>query len=147
DGIKVDWVGQDAVRFNSLVSGQYEATGYVPAQNAQAVKSNPGLDFHNINRIGWPFTLHFNLPRAPLDHIKVRQAFAAAVNGPAIIQTVGFGQREPATGFLDRVTQFYDPDAKFPGYDPARAGRLLDQAGWTGRDADGYRTKDGKVLQ
>jgi peptide/nickel transport system substrate-binding protein len=32
-GIDVSWVGQDSVRYNSLVSGQYQATGYVPAQN------------------------------------------------------------------------------------------------------------------
>ncbi|GAA4588112.1 ABC transporter substrate-binding protein [Planotetraspora phitsanulokensis] len=147
DGIKVDWVGQDAVRFNSLVSGQYQATGYLPAQNAQTVKSNPNLEYHNNNRIGWPFTLDFNVSRAPFDDIDVRRAFAASVNVPAIIQTIGFGQRQPATGFLDRVTQYYDPKVKFPGYDPAKANQLLDQAGWTGRDADGYRTKDGKVLE
>jgi peptide/nickel transport system substrate-binding protein len=30
--------------------------------------------------------------------------------------------------------------------DQALAGRLLDEAGWTGRDSDGYRTKDGRRL-
>jgi peptide/nickel transport system substrate-binding protein len=147
DGIKADWVGQDAVRFNSLASGQYQASGYVPAQNAQAVSSNPKLDYHNNIRIGWPFTLDFNLSRAPFDDLIVRQAFARAINVPAIIQTVGFGQRQQSTGFLDRGTQYYDPKVTFPGYDQAQANRLLDQAGWTGRNADGYRTKDGKVLQ
>src|SRR6185312_7977021 len=31
-------------------------------------------------------------------------------------------------------------------YDPAKAGELLDSAGWTERDSEGYRTKDGKRL-
>jgi peptide/nickel transport system substrate-binding protein len=147
DGIEVTWVGQDAVRFNSLVSGEYQASGYVPAQNAAAVKSNPSLDYHNVNRIGWPFTIDFNTSRAPFNDLAVRQAFAASLNIPAIVQTVGFGQRQQATGFLDRVTQYYDPTAKFPGFDVAKANALLDQAGWTGRDSQGYRTKNGKTLE
>ena len=31
-------------------------------------------------------------------------------------------------------------------YDPAKANQLLNEAGWTGRNSEGYRTKDGKVL-
>ncbi len=147
DGIEVTWVGQDAVRFNSLVSGEYQASGYVPAQNAAAVKSNPNLDYHNVNRIGWPFTIDFNTSRAPFNDLAVRQAFAASLNTPAIVSTVGFGQRQQATGFLDRVTKYYDPTAKFPGFDVAKANALLDSAGWTTRDGQGYRTKDGKVLE
>lgn len=147
DGIKADWVGQDEVRFNSLVSGQYQASGYVPAQNAPAVKTNQNLDYHNNIRIGWPFALDFNVSRAPFNDLTVRKAFAVALDTKAIVQTVGFGQREVSTGFLDRGTQYYDPKVKFPGHDTALANQLLDQAGWTGRSPDGYRTKDGKVLQ
>jgi peptide/nickel transport system substrate-binding protein len=147
DGINVSWVGQDAVRFNSFVSGQYQASGYVPAQNAAAVKANPNLEYHNVNRIGWPAAVDFNTTRAPFDDIAVRKAFVAAVNVPAIVQTVGFGERQPATGFLDRVTKYYDPTAKAPGFDKSLANQLLDRAGWTGRDAEGYRTKNGKTLE
>jgi peptide/nickel transport system substrate-binding protein len=32
------------------------------------------------------------------------------------------------------------------GYDASAAGKLLDAAGWTGRNADGIRTKDGVAL-
>ncbi|MEV6521359.1 ABC transporter substrate-binding protein [Longispora sp. NPDC051575] len=146
DGINVSWVGQDAVRFNSLASGQYQATGYVPAQNAAAVKTDPKLVYSNVNRIGLPYTIEFNTTRAPFDDLKVRQAFVAAVNRDAIVKTVGFGERQLATSFVDRVTKYYDPTVKLPGFDVQRANDLLDQAGWTARDADGYRTKDGKPL-
>jgi peptide/nickel transport system substrate-binding protein len=63
------------------------------------------------------------------------------------VSTVGFGQRLVSTGFLDRTTEYYDPKVTFPGYNVSLANQLLDQAGWTGRTADGYRTKDGKVLK
>jgi peptide/nickel transport system substrate-binding protein len=32
-------------------------------------------------------------------------------------------------------------------YDPELANKLLDEAGWTSRDAQGYRTRDGKRLR
>ncbi|MFX8871854.1 ABC transporter substrate-binding protein, partial [Acinetobacter baumannii] len=32
------------------------------------------------------------------------------------------------------------------GNDIAGANKLLDEAGWTGRDSEGFRTKDGKRL-
>lgn len=104
DGIEVSWVGQDAVRFNSLTGGQYEATGYVPAQNAAALKNNPNFVYANVNRIGLPYTVEFNTSRAPFDNLDVRRAFAAAVNVPAIVQTLGFGERQQSTSYVDRVT-------------------------------------------
>ncbi len=146
DGINVSWVGQDAVRYNSLASGQYQATGYVPAQNAAAVKADKNLVYSNVNRIGLPYTIEFNTERAPFNDIKVRQAFVAAVNIPVVVQTVGFGERVQATSFVDRVTKYYDKNVQLPGFDAKKANDLLDQAGWTARNADGYRTKDGKEL-
>jgi peptide/nickel transport system substrate-binding protein len=146
DAIQVDFVGQDAVRYNSLVSNQYQATGYVPAQNAASVKSDPNLIYSNVNRIGLPYTIEFNTSRAPFNDVNVRKAFVAAVNIPAIVQTVGFGERQQATSYVDRVTKYYDPNVKLPGFDAAQANTLLDKAGWTQRNAEGYRTKDGKEL-
>ncbi len=146
DGINVSWVGQDAVRFNSLVSNQYQATGYVPAQNAAAVKANPNLIYSNVNRIGLPYTIEFNTTRAPFDDIAVRKAFVAAVNREAIVNTVGFGERQVSASFVDRVTKYFDSTVKLPGYDLKAANELLDKAGWTGRDGEGYRTKNGKQL-
>jgi peptide/nickel transport system substrate-binding protein len=146
DAIAVDFVGQDAVRYNSLVSNQYQATGYVPAQNAAAVKSDPNLIYSNVNRIGLPYTIEFNTSRAPFDSVEVRKAFVSALNIPAVVQTVGFGERQQSTSFVDRVTKHYDPEVKLPGFDAAKANQLLDQAGWTERNADGYRTKGGKEL-
>ncbi|GAB4054494.1 ABC transporter substrate-binding protein [Catellatospora paridis] len=146
DGINVSWVGQDAVRFNSLVSNQYQATGYVPAQNAAAVKTDPNLVYSNVNRIGLPYTIEFNTSRAPFDDLAIRQAFVSAVDREALVKTVGFGERQLATSFVDRVTKYYDPEVKLRGHDLKQANELLDKAGWTGRDAEGYRTKDGKTL-
>jgi peptide/nickel transport system substrate-binding protein len=61
-----------------------------------------------------------------------------------------------STLFFDTAKRSYSPlssveplaysDQSMFGYDPEEANRLLDEAGWTERDSDGYRVKDGKRL-
>lgn len=145
-GIDASWVGQDSVRYSSLVSGQFQATGYVPAQNAQQAQSDKNLVFENVDRIGLPATIEFNTSSAPFDDIRVRKAFAAAVDVPAVLRTIGFGQRTQPHGYLDAVTRGFDPSVPQTTFDAATANRLLDEAGWTGRTAAGIRTKAGKAL-
>jgi peptide/nickel transport system substrate-binding protein len=85
--------------------------------------------------------------KPPFDDLRVRRAVALAVDREGIVQMMGFGEYQPKTDFLAATTRFYDPS--FRGalrYDPTAANRLLDEAGWTTRDAAGYRTKDGHRL-
>jgi peptide/nickel transport system substrate-binding protein len=145
-GVDVSWIGQDPVRYNSLVSGQYDITGYVPPQNGPALAADQQFVYEDVNRIGWPFTLDFNTQRAPLNDVDVRTALVRGVDTAALVNTTQFGQRPSATGYLDSVTEYYDPSAKLPGYDPAAANSLLDKAGWRTKNAAGYRTKGGREL-
>lgn len=145
-GINISWIGQDSVRNAGFTSGQYQLNEYVPPQDAAAIKSNPKFVYEDINRIGWPFTFDFNTAKAPLNDVNVRKAIVEGVNTASIIATSQFGQREPATSYLDAVTKFYDPSVSVPKYNLAAANALLDKAGWKARNSAGYRTKDGKEL-
>lgn len=144
DGVDISWIGQDPVRYDSLVSGQYQLSGYVPPQDAAPLKANPRFDYEDIDRIGWPFTFDFNTQRAPLDDPNVRRAIVEGVNTRSIVQTSQFGQRAVASSYLDSVTEFYDSSVTVPGYNPTDAGTLLDKAGWSTRNAAGFRTRAGK---
>ncbi|MFC7622818.1 ABC transporter substrate-binding protein [Microlunatus sp. GCM10028923] len=147
DRIEIEVVAEPVVRFNSLVSGQYDLTEAAPPQNAAAIQANPDLVYENLVRTGNPWILHFNLSRAPFDDLRVRQAFVAAVNVPAITQSLGFGTFQVKDNYLATPTKYYDKTSEGSfGYDVDRANALLDAAGWTGRDADGFRTKDGRRL-
>lgn len=145
--VDLAWVGQDPVRFDSLLSGQYQLTQYVPPQDAAALQSNANFVYENINRIGWPFVFDFNTSRAPLDDPNVRRAVIQGVDTRALIQRSQFGQHAVASGYLDSVTGYYDPTATAPRYDAKAASTLLDRAGWSTRNAAGYRTNSaGKEL-
>jgi peptide/nickel transport system substrate-binding protein len=146
-GIDISWIGQDPVRYDGLVSGQYQLTPYVPAQDAASLKANGNFVYEDIDRIGWPLTFDFNTSRAPLSDVDVRKAIVEGVNVSSIVATSQFGQHAVATGYLDPVTKYYDPAAKVPGYDLSAAVKLLAAAGWSKTDTAGYRVNGaGKEL-
>ncbi len=147
DGVEVTLVAEPVIRHQSLVSGQYDLTENLAPQNAAAVQADPNFVYENLPRTGSPYVLGFNLARAPFDDLAVRQAFAAAVDTEAVTESLGFGTYTPIDSFLSKESKYYDPTVEgVLTYDPARADALLDEAGWTGRDADGFRTRDGARL-
>ncbi|MBB5832300.1 ABC transporter substrate-binding protein [Brachybacterium aquaticum] len=83
---------------------------------------------------------------APFDDVRVRQAFTRGIDRAEILRTVFTDAWEPATSWLQAgVPETTDLTELFE-YDPELADRLLDEAGWTERNADGFRTKDGTEL-
>jgi peptide/nickel transport system substrate-binding protein len=148
DGVNVTVVPEAVIRYESLVSGQYDATENLPPQNAEAIQANTGFTYENLVRSGSPNVLHFNTSHAPFDDIRVRKAFVAAVNRDAIAQAQGFGTFDVKDNYLSSATIYYDESTEGQlVYDVDEADELLDEAGWTGRDSDGFRTKDGARLR
>ncbi|MHA7145089.1 ABC transporter substrate-binding protein [Arthrobacter sp. TmT3-37] len=147
DGVEVTLVGEPVIRHQSLVSGQYDLTENLAPQNAAAVQADPNFTYENLPRTGSPYVLSFNLSRAPFDDLAVRQAFAAAVDTAAVTESLGFGTYTPIDGFLSKESKYYDPTVEGTlTHDPERANQLLDDAGWSERDGEGFRTKDGRRL-
>jgi peptide/nickel transport system substrate-binding protein len=148
DRIEVDFITEDLVRYSALASGQYDLTIDAPPQNAAAIRASRDLVIDNRVRTGSPTrAITFNTQHAPFDDPRLRVALAHAVDREGIGRIIGFGEYRPKTDFLASNTRFYDPSFEgYLAYDPALANRLLDEAGWTGRDPDGIRTRKGERL-
>ncbi|MHA4869865.1 ABC transporter substrate-binding protein [Duganella sp. PWIR1] len=146
--IEIDFVPEQLIRYNTLLTGQYDITMDAPPQNAAAIRNDPALVFDTRVRTGSPMRgLSFNIDKAPFDDVRVRRALAIGLDRDGIAKVVGFGEYQSKTDFLAANTRYYDPSFQdVLRYDPAQANKLLDEAGWTARDAAGYRTKDGKRL-
>ncbi|MDE2572222.1 MAG: peptide ABC transporter substrate-binding protein [bacterium] len=86
-----------------------------------------------------------NVSRAPLDDVRVRRALAAAIDRAAISKKITLGKYPVTDSDQPLFSWAHDPHAHLPAYDPARANRLLEQAGWR-RAAGGIRLRDGKRL-
>jgi peptide/nickel transport system substrate-binding protein len=148
DRIEVRFVPDPAIRYFSLSSGQYDLTIDAPPQSLSAIVADPSLRFANRMRMGVPNrSLVFNTSMAPFDDVILRRAFVTAIDRDGLARLMGFGAFMRSATFLSVTTPYYD--ASFSDelkYDVEKAARLLDEAGWTGRDLQGFRTRNGNRL-
>lgn len=148
DRIELSYVPEAMIRFTALESGQSDFALDAPAQNAAAIRANPNLVMRSRIRKGNPSRgIVFNVEQAPFDDVRVRRAVAKAVDREGLAWISGFGEYIAKADFLAANTRFYQPNKEALAYDVKAANTLLDDAGWTGRDAQGYRTKAGQRLK
>ncbi|WP_326537513.1 ABC transporter substrate-binding protein [Pseudorhodoferax sp.] len=93
------------------------------------------------------FGLNLNAGKAPLNDIRVRKALRDGFDLDAIVASLYKGARTRAWSWAGADSPYYDASLKGTwGNKVDEANKLLDEAGWTARDSDGYRTKDGQRL-
>lgn len=145
---EVDWKFlPDAVaRYESLVTGETNVIYDVPTVDWQTAKAN--FQVTQYITPGKPVSVYLNTSEGVFTDVRVRQAFAYGADREADVQAAFHGvipyEGNPS---VSRATPGYDAGvAGAYAYDPAKANQLLNEAGWTGRDAAGYRTKDGREL-
>jgi microcin C transport system substrate-binding protein len=90
--------------------------------------------------------LFLNEDSPPLDDRRVRYALAHALNVKKVIDTVLHGDYERLQTAHDGYGDYTNTTIRARAFDLDRANALLDEAGWTGRDKDSIRTKDGQRL-
>jgi peptide/nickel transport system substrate-binding protein len=81
--------------------------------------------------------------------VRFRQALSVALNREEIWQLVYMGMGEPRQASLISGVAFHDPEweTAYAQYDPVQANKLLDEMGFTEKDADGFRLRaDGETL-
>ncbi|MEW9556060.1 ABC transporter substrate-binding protein [Nonomuraea sp. NPDC050783] len=136
-----------AVRVGALTSGQVQVIEGVPATEVELIKKDPELALTTSLNSGTAYSYYFNTSHPPFDDRRVREAFREAVDVDAVLKAVYQGTATRAWSIVGQKSPFYDASLERSfGGDAAKANALLDAAGWTGRDAEGYRTKDGKRL-
>ncbi|GAA4328074.1 ABC transporter substrate-binding protein [Pigmentiphaga soli] len=132
-----------AARAAALETGDilYLPFAGVPFSDVARLRQNQDLVFDPRGYVynAQIYFLMFNLKRPITGNLKVRQAFAHAVDKQGLIDTVWYGLSKPADGPIpDSLTRFYTKDKPTYAYDPALAEKLLDEAGYP-RKADGIR--------
>lgn len=85
-------------------------------------------------------------PENPLlSDIRVRQAIISAVDAQEVVDTLFTENYPVATSVLSSQAVGYKDESEHYEYDPKKAEKLLDEAGWK-PGADGIREKDGERL-
>ncbi|HEY1700633.1 MAG TPA: ABC transporter substrate-binding protein [Trebonia sp.] len=144
--ITVQQITETALRDEALQSGEAHIAHYPQTSQEDELKS-AGLAVYDPPILASVWGLHIRLNARFTNDIRVREALTRAVNRQQILDTNYDSAWKLPYGPLDRtIPHTPDLSARF-AYDPDRASSLLDEAGWTGRDSDGYRTKNGQTLE
>ncbi|AGT10858.1 ABC transporter substrate-binding protein [Paracoccus aminophilus] len=139
---------ESSVRVGALQSGQVDAIEGISGNDAELFDGQPGFLYLSALNGGTPYTLFFNVAHQDTADLGLRQALVAAIDLDAVLASVYRGRRTRAWGIASPVDRLvYDASIEGTyGNDPEKAGKLLDAAGWSARDAEGYRIKDGRRL-
>lgn len=134
------------LRYGSLTAGESDVIYDVPAVNWADAQKKYQIVSHITG--GSPLRFQLNTERPPFDDPRVRRAFAYAADRRAAVEAAFQGQTPfEGNGALSQsAPEYVKALADSYPYDPKKAAELLDAAGWTKRDADGIRQKDGKPL-
>lgn len=100
-----------------------------------------------FNSQPWGFTgFGMNTRRAPFDDIRVRKAFTFLTNRQQMIEKLAYNEYTPNNSYFTSSVYENPNDPKNP-YDPQLALKLLGEAGWKDRDAQGRLVKNGQPLE
>lgn len=133
-------------RFQALQGGQVDIIDNPLPDQIVTAEASDDLAHLDAPRPGSSNRIELNTAQAPFDDQRVREAFIAAVDLNAGIDTIFAGTTERSYSALSSVEPLatHSPDAYVVDVD--RANALLDEAGWGERNADGIRIKEGQTL-
>ncbi|GAA4669877.1 ABC transporter substrate-binding protein [Frondihabitans cladoniiphilus] len=140
------FIPDSATRYAALQSGDVDVIDNAQPDSIVAAGKSSQLKELNAPRPGVSDRLELNSGQAPFDDDRVREAFISGVDVNAGIKSLFFGTATRSYSLLSSVEKSGYSDKSLFDVDTTKAARLLDQAGWTGRDSSGYRTKDGQRL-
>lgn len=111
ESVRVDFIPDENTRLLAAQSGQIDVAFNVPFTQASQWESISGAEVQFVNDLSYVGLL-FDLSVAPFDDVKVREAFAHAVDREAIVSSVLGGHGEVALAIPTPESLFtaYGPD-------------------------------------
>ena len=146
DGITWRFIPEAATRFAALQAGQVQVIDNAQPDAIAAASKGASIKHLDAPRPGAANRIELNSSKAPFNDEKVREAFVHSVNVDAGIESLFFGTASRSYSPLSSVEPLAFSEKSLFTYDPAKAGELLDAAGWKERASAGYRIKDGNRL-
>ena len=138
---------EDETRHATLRVGETQIIDEIPPAKVDSMKADPNFHVLGAPKVGMARGIHFNIDHPPTDDKRVRMAFLHAIDRNEIDKAVFKGVYPVSYQVLTRGVRFYDSSLEdMYEFDKEKAKSLLDRAGWSKINSDGYRTKNGKVL-
>jgi peptide/nickel transport system substrate-binding protein len=134
DELEFRIVPDDNTRVIMLEAAELDIATDVPYNQIETLRQMPGIvvQVDPLSRVDY---IALNHLREPFDDVNVRKAVNYAVNKDQIIQTVLFGNAEPAQSLLPKMLWWNEEAEPYP-YDPDQAREFLSQS----KVPDGFDT-------
>jgi peptide/nickel transport system substrate-binding protein len=145
DQITFAAVAEDTARLGALESGQIDSLHFVQPSEELRLQDE-GWNVIYGQYLGTPINFVLRPDADIVSDVRVRQALQVGINRAEIVSTVFNENWKAATSSVQQASPGWVDLSAELAYDPDRAGKLLDQAGWTTTNDEGIRTKDGQTL-
>ncbi|MBA2666996.1 MAG: ABC transporter substrate-binding protein [Trueperaceae bacterium] len=135
EGITFTFYPDPTARTTAIQTGNVDWVEYVPAADVTILQADPSVEVVGGLSANYR-SLQFNVAEAPFDDVRVRQAFAYAIDARSVIELALFGTGGVlAEGTTVPAGNFYAIDeSPYAERDVERARELLAEAGY----ADGF---------
>ena len=146
---QIEWIPitQASQRAPQIQTGLVDAIKNPPPQDVATLKANQSLVVQEFQELS-NFFLSVNMGDETLgfDDLRVRQAISHAIDRQAIVSSIFLGHAAATYGPVMTRWKWYNPAVEqYNQYDTAKAGQLLDEAGWK-MGSNGVRVKNGTPM-
>ncbi len=146
DGITYKIIPDQNTILTALQSGSVTESWFLDVTKLDSYKAIPGYTTGTDKHPAGFEQLVFNLTNPILSDLNVRKALTMSFDSNVLIQQI-YNGAAVKTCDDHGGTPYHEDSLTCYQQDVAGANSLLDQAGWSTKNSDGYRTKDGKVLE
>jgi len=131
DGVIFRVIPDEQTMLIELEKGTVHMSLNFPIEHLAELEANPDLTVHKgLKHASYGAWFQVNMP--PMGDVRVRKAFALAVDVDTIVDTVGKGLMVPACGPVPPNNVLIKPcEIEWPKYDPEEAKRIL--VSWVGK--------------
>jgi len=138
-------VEETTTRYVALEKGEAQLMDGPPADEVSKLQKNPKYQVNVQADPGMPMIFQPNVTRMPTKELAVRQAMLYAVNRKQVADLLSYGVNKPGNGPLTSSIWSYDPGVeKMYPFEPEKAKKLLEDAGWKVNPKTGIREKNGQ---
>lgn len=129
----------------ALQSGEIDAVQGLPYASLSLFAENDAYKISSADT-SRDFFVQMNFETEALQDVNVRKAIAMSIDKEGFTNTLLNGNGTPAVGMFPESFSFGDSEVSTVSYDLEGAKAVLEEAGWTDTDGDGYVDKDGQKL-
>lgn len=137
-------VPNEPTLLSSAQTGAINVWYYAPIEDYKLLQKMKGANVKVVVDPAWEGAV-VNMTNPILQDVRVRQALEMGIDRKTLTSKIWYGLAPLLAADQSSVSWSYNPSLTPYPYDPAKAKKLLNEAGWT-MGSDGYMQKNGKEL-